>query len=329
MPIVPPSPSTTFRAIARPRPEPVRLVVKNGSKIRRDRRPRCRSRDRSHGSSAARVTAVRPRLGSGRPPAATGRARTACCALLRTLTSTARNRSASVTSGAPLQDRRPPRPAHHRRPVGRGVGGVAADLHEIGGRAIESESACAKSSTSVMTRFSRATSSSMLAAASATFVAGCRRRSPHGRLDDHQRVPDLVRDDGREPSERRQPLALAGFALEPVERVGELAERRRRAAARPHRPTDSAPVASARQVAGGRHLAHRRGQGAQRARHRPRDAVAEYRRHENRRRARSSAICQRSGGRKLRCSVRDRRTMATGSSASPVAPSGCTRPTYS
>ena len=46
----------------------------------------------------------------------------------------------------------------------------------------------------------------------------CLPQTAHRGLDDHQRVADLVRDDRREPAERRQPLALRGLALEPVER---------------------------------------------------------------------------------------------------------------
>ena len=47
------------------------------------------------------------------------------------------------------------------------------------------------------------------------------------RLDDHQRVADFVRDDRRQPAERRQPLLLRHLALEARDRVGQRVERRR------------------------------------------------------------------------------------------------------
>ena len=46
-------------------------------------------------------------------------------------------------------------------------------------------------------------------------------------LDDHQRVAHFVRDHGRQPAQRRQPLALRGLALKADDRIGQRIERRR------------------------------------------------------------------------------------------------------
>ena len=75
-------------------------------------------------------------------------------------------------------------------------------------------------------RLSRVISSSMSAtavwSASGRDVAAA--QAAQRGLDDHQRVADLVRDDGGEPAERRQPLALRRFALEAADRVGHRVE---------------------------------------------------------------------------------------------------------
>ena len=86
---------------------------------------------------------------------------------------------------------------------------------------------CAKSSTSFTSRFSRAISSSMSAAASrrsAALHAGLDDGAQRA-LDDHQRVADLVRDHRGEAAQRGQPLALGGLALEAGDGVGQAVER--------------------------------------------------------------------------------------------------------
>ena len=107
---------------------------------------------------------------------------------------------------------------------------------------------------------------------------------PQRRLDDHQRVADLVRDDGRQPSERREPLALRRFALEARDRVGHRVEGGREEPGILVLPGGAAGRRgdAPRQVAGRRHLAHRRGDGAERPRDRAGDGVAQERRGEHR-----------------------------------------------
>ena len=85
-------------------------------------------------------------------------------------------------------------------------------------------------------------------------AAECSQRS----LDDHQRVADFVRDDGREPAERREPPRCAASrwkrAIESVIVLNVLAEpgillpTRRRRAAR-HAPVRSPVAAISRMVA--------------------------------------------------------------------------------
>ena len=85
-------------------------------------------------------------------------------------------------------------------------------------------------------------------------------------------------DDGREPPERRQPLALRRFALKARDRIGHRVERRGeqpRVFVLPARRRGKRNLAG--QVPGRRHLAHRRGDDAERAGDRARDAVAQHR----------------------------------------------------
>ena len=143
----------------------------------------------------------------------------------------------------------------------------------------------AKSSTSLTMRLRRTISSSMSATAALT---SCRRQvvpaqPAQRRLDDHQRVANLVRDDGRQPSERREPLALRRLALEACDRIGHRVEGRGEQPRvlvfpmwrRRHRNL-------AGQVAGRGHLTHGRGDHAERAGDRSRDAVAQDRGREDR-----------------------------------------------
>ena len=104
--MTPPRPSTMFLAIGRPRPVPVRRVVKYGSKTRgrssavdadrRGRAPRC--------ATPPRARCVRRVTASDSLAVPASRARRACApparALVRRLTSAVRRRSASVTIGA-------------------------------------------------------------------------------------------------------------------------------------------------------------------------------------------------------------------------------------
>src|SRR5579864_571362 len=173
MAIDPPRPSTMLRASARPRPEPVRRVVKKGSK-RRGKSSREMPAPRSatsirHPPAGLRV--VCSRMGDRAPWSP--RARTACCAFDRTLTRTVRRRSASVTTGA--------RPSAVS--MATGTSSAPACAARAASRQMSTRSAGArsnwmgraKSSTSVTTRFKRLTSSSMLAAMVATSGEGCRR----------------------------------------------------------------------------------------------------------------------------------------------------------
>ena len=93
------------------------------------------------------------------------------------------------------------------------------------------------------------------------------------RLDDHQRVAHFVRDDRRQPSERRQPLLLRHLALRPGDRLGQRVERRRQ---QPRVFIVPAPSAAkrdlARQIAGRRDLSHDRGDRGERAGDGPRHA---------------------------------------------------------
>ena len=103
-------------------------------------------------------------------------------------------------------------------------------------------------------------------------------------LDDHQRVADLVRDHGRQAAEGRQPLALRRLALEAVERAGQRVEgagQEPRVLVVP-RASASGGCGRQRQDAGRRHLAHGRGEGADRPRDRAGHREAEERRDQHR-----------------------------------------------
>ena len=103
------------------------------------------------------------------------------------------------------------------------------------------------------------------------------------RLDDHQRIADLVRDDGRQTAERRQALFLRHLALEPHDRIGQRVEGGRqqpRVLVLPPIPVTDRDLA--RQIAGCRHLAHHVRDVRERARDRPRDGEAENRREQHR-----------------------------------------------
>jgi hypothetical protein len=112
-------------------------------------------------------------------------------------------------------------------------------------------------------------------------------------LDDHERIADLVRDDGGEPAEGREPLAQRRLALEARDRVGERAEAAR------HEPRvlvvpGPSGADPARQVAGGRDLLHRVGERGERTRHRARDRPAQQHAHRDRReRGQQQRVAQR------------------------------------
>ena len=101
------------------------------------------------------------------------------------------------------------------------------------------------------------------------------------RLDDHEGIADLVRDDGRQPAERRQPLLLRHLALKARHRVGQRVERRREQL-RVFVVPQVAQRDLARQVAGRRHLAHHAGDRRNRPRDRPRDREADHDRENDR-----------------------------------------------
>ena len=101
-------------------------------------------------------------------------------------------------------------------------------------------------------------------------------------LDDHQRVAHLVRHHGREPAQRREPLAQRGLALEAGDRVGERAEAARHQPRVLVVPRPAGPDAP-RQVAGRGDLLHRVGERGERARHRARDRPAQQQAHRDRR----------------------------------------------
>ena len=172
----------------------------------------------------------------------------------------------------------------------------------------------AKSSTSLTMRLSRATSSSM----SATRLAAPRRvgdaaaQRAQRRLDDHQRVADLVGDHGRQAAERRQPLASAPPRAGSARSSRSARRRCRRGAARPRPPSASA----------GRHRRASRSPVAaisrivaviarERPRHRARHGVAQERRDQHRDggRGRQRGVQLR---RKARRSVRDAHDAAAG-----------------
>ena len=171
-------------------------------------------------------------------------------------------------------------PRHRQRRIhAHRLGGIVAEGVEIGGRHVE------------LDRFGEVEHLGHDAVEPGDFLVDVRHCRPErlrgharppeaaeGRLDDHERVADLVRDDGRQPAERRQPLAVAGLALKPRDRVGHRIEGRREELgvfvlpSPPHRHPDSS-----RQVACRGHLAHRRGDRSQGPCHRARDAVADER----------------------------------------------------
>ena len=98
------------------------------------------------------------------------------------------------------------------------------------------------------------------------------------RLDDHQGIANLVSDDGRHPSERRQSLFLGHLALEAGDRIGQRVE------GRGEQPRVLVIPPSARrqhdlagQVAGRRNLAHDAGDGRERLGDGPGDGEAQQR----------------------------------------------------
>ncbi len=267
----------------RPRPEPVRRVVKKGSN----------TRGRSSGAIPAprSTVSIRQRSPARRdvvmrisgPSGRRSSARTACCALVSTLTRTDRSRSASVRIGAAAGSASTAigtlSASGRDRP--RGVG---ADLAQVGGRQVEAD----RLGEVEHVRDDAVQARDFLVDARGDlgdFGGGVAMERPQVALDDHQRIANLVRDDGGEPAERRQALALGGLALEALQRSGELAERRRQQArvfvvpAAGHRR-------GAREVAGRGHLAHRRGERAERPGDGPGDQVADDRGDEHGREAR-------------------------------------------
>ena len=187
----------------------------------------------------------------------------------------------------------------------------------------------AKSSTPVTTRLTRATSSSMLRRGLGHFGRVVPPQAAHRRLDDHQRIANLVRDHGRQAAERRQPLARGCLALELV--------RARRSAGRtwrrPARTSSIVPPAEGRhrasEVAGGGHLrivpVRARSGRVTRARH----EVADQRGDQHRSRARQppTASAADGGSGSARCGTAAR--ARSGSRRRRSAPSGCSRPMYS
>ena len=129
----------------------------------------------------------------------------------------------------------------------------------------------AKSSTSFTTRFSRA---DLLVDVGHGLAqrGGADLGLPQrvqGRLDDHQGIPHLVRDHGREPAERREPLLLRNLALEARDRIGQRVEGRgQQARILVVPPVPARQDDLARQIPGGGDFAHRVGDGRQGARDR-------------------------------------------------------------
>ena len=224
---------------ARPRPVPPRLVVKYGSKTRGrsagvdadaaigDRR----SSTRSHRASSDAWRSIE----AGSAGRTAGRARAAGCRRCAPVRPRAPSftRMAGVHKHVDERDAQPfgvgrdrrratsrDRAARRRRA---GACAAAADSRQSAFRSAGASSnriGRAKSRTSLTMRFRRATSSSMSATASRSAAGadvGLAQRVER-RLDDHQRVPDFVRDDGRQPAERRQPLLLRHLALEARDR---------------------------------------------------------------------------------------------------------------
>ena len=252
--IVPPRPSMIFLAIGRPRPVPVRA----GREVRvEDLRadppasiptPLIADLDRRRAPVAVRVAS-----GVSTPvaalPALRLAASTAWRALVRMLTSASRRRSASVTIGGSAGSRSsvtatPALAAGARRRAAsrqsaltsrrelepdrpREVEHVVDDAVQPRDLLVDVRDRCRALRLPPAPRFERA----------------------QRRLDDHQRVADLVRDDGRQPAERRQPLALRRLALEARDRVGQVLNVGP-AAARPRPP--SVAAAGARSSASGR-----------------------------------------------------------------------------
>ena len=284
-----------FLAMARPRPVPPRFVVKYGSNTcgrcaGSMPAPRSAMTIVTRPSFASRATAVDEGLGTGlacRLPTADCDADwtaplTAWRALTSMLTSAMRSRSASVVTGAACGSR-----FRCTWAPGPDASEAAADSRHSAFRSAGASwkrIGLAKSRTSFTMRFSRSTSSSMSATAS-RIAAGAEVRLAQRvqrSLDDHQRVPHFVRDDGRQAAERRQPLLLRHLALEPRDRVRQRVEGRRQ-----QLRVFVVPAAAlgegdlARQIAGGGDLAHDVGDGRQRPRDRARDGEAEERREQH------------------------------------------------
>ena len=151
---------------------------------------------------------------------------TAWRALTSMLTSAIRSRSASVTSigSAGSRSRATAAPGD--------AWAAAADSRQSAATSAGARSnriGREKSSTSFTMRFSRVTSSSMSATASRTAASpgSTLAQRMERRLDDHQRIADLVRDDRRQAAKRCQTLLLRHLALEPHDRVGQRVERGR------------------------------------------------------------------------------------------------------
>ena len=218
--MVPPRPSMMFLAIGRPRPVPARRVVKYGSKMRgrssaRDADAAIADRDGDAAiAEPGGATSVDRRAASGAASGAVPRAATAWRALVSRLTSTVRRRSPSV-SIAGASDRAPRRPAVA---AARPPTALAADrqsaLTSVGAQ-IEADRPG-----EVEHLVDDAIEPIDFAVDVGGGVADVRRgrafagELPQRALDDHQRIADLVRDDGRHAAERGQPLALRRFALE-------------------------------------------------------------------------------------------------------------------
>ena len=340
---VPPRPSMMFFEIGRPRPVPARRVVKYGSKI-------CAMSSgemptpRSWMVTVACVPASLVRISTGAasgsqpeprdgPAAAVGprggqRHRVHRMARIRQQVDKGGPQPFGIgvaVGGMRVVEVEPHLVARRARPRRRRRG--AADLVADRASARSNRIGRAKSSTSLTMRLRRVVSSSMSATASRHSDA--RGRVPaqdrQRRLDDHQRVTDFVRDDGRQPAERRQPLLLRRLLLEPLDRLRHRVERRGQEPRILVIPGPALERDPARQVAGGRHFAHR-----------PRDGV----------RAAASWCAQRRNSpasprctvtraqpirplrmvlRKRRRSVRERRISATGAPGSAAGRHRCRR----
>ena len=321
-PMVPPSPSTMFFAIGRPRPVPVRLVVKYGSKTRRRSSgampvPRSLHRDAAGVAVVRRPRATRTRRSGRRRGRGAVARRTACRAFDEQLTSAVRSRSASVDDRRQRRSRsRASIGRRRRRPCAAGRS-VPAERVEVG-RLASSNSDRPREVEHVV---HDAVEPRDLLVDVGHRLARCPRRRDSAAAACAARALMIISGlrtscamtvDSR-PSDDRRSLCAASRWKRAIESVSVLkvvassrassSSQRRRLARRD----------LARQVAGGGHLAHRRRDRGQRTRDRARHGVAEERRqqHGEDRRHRQRGVDACAGTAAARCAIaaraRDRR----------------------